>query len=91
MRRKRKARIKKLNLQGIRVDVVGNVIGHAKSARQKHGYGFVDDNVTDLVLEAASDLGISLSDSEIESAACRLLGRQRIDDAAWADYPWHLL
>jgi hypothetical protein len=50
MRRKRKARLKKVNLSGIRLEVVGNVIGYANSARHKLGYAFVDENVVDLVL-----------------------------------------
>ena len=80
MRRTRKRKERALNLPGIRLDAVGAVVGLARSAARKHGYGFDDDSVLCLALEAAGELGLSLTDSEIDSVANRLLGRQRIDE-----------
>jgi hypothetical protein len=83
MSRKRKRKMRALNLPGVRLDVVGAVVGLARSAARKHGYGFDDDSVLCLALEAAADLNLSLTDSETESVANRLLGLQRIDERAY--------
>jgi len=52
MRRKRRQRDRALMLTGASADVIGQLVGKAKTAALKHGYGFVDDSVIDAVLEA---------------------------------------
>ena len=90
MRRKRRQRDRALVLAGARVDVVGKLVGQAKTAARKHGYRFDDDSVIDAVLEAASALGIEPWDTDIESAANRLLGRKRTDELDPALHCWNL-
>jgi len=90
MKRKRRQKERALNLPGARLDVVGAVVGMARSAARKHRFDFDDDSVVDLALEAATELKLILTDSEIESVANRLLGRQRIDDRDPAYHCWHL-
>jgi len=89
-RKKRRQRDRALMLAAASADVVGRLVGQAKTAARKHGYSFDDDSVIDAVLEAAEALGIGPSDMDIESAANRLLGRRRIDDKDPAYHCWHL-
>ena len=88
MRRKRKQRERALNLPGVRLDVVGAVVGLVRSAARKHGFGFDDDSVIGLALEAATELNLSLTDFEKESVANRLLGRHRISERDPAHCCW---
>ncbi|MFL9911921.1 hypothetical protein [Paraburkholderia sp. RL17-337-BIB-A] len=90
MRRKRRQRDRALMLAGACADVVGLLVGQAKTAARKHGCSFADDSGIDAVLEAAEALGIGPSDTDIESAANRLLGRKRIDEQDPTWHCWHL-
>jgi hypothetical protein len=47
MTRKRKQKERALNLPGARLDVVGAVVGLARSSARKHRFGFDDDSVVD--------------------------------------------
>lgn len=86
MRRKRKKPLAQLRPPGIRVDEVGKVIGHAKATLRSLCH-FDDDSVIDLVLECASTLSITLSETEEEWVVFRLLGRPRIIDSDYVQ-PW---
>jgi hypothetical protein len=90
VRRKRRQRDRAIILPGAEAEMVSKLAGHARQAARKHGYSFDDENVIDAVVEAASELGIDPSDRTIESAANRLLGRERIDDRDPAWHCWHL-
>jgi hypothetical protein len=90
MSRKRKQKKRALNLPGVRVDVVGTVVGTARIAVREHSFDFDDESVIDLALEVATDLKLTLTDSELESVANRLLGYQRTDDRDPAYHCWHL-
>lgn len=87
MRRNRKKRLAQLRPPGIRVDEVGKVIGHAKGVVRSIGH-VDDDSVIDLVLECASVLSITLSDTEEEWVVFRLLGRPRIIDSGYVHRWW---
>lgn len=89
MKRKRKQRERALNLPGVRVEVVGAVVGFIRAAARKYGFGFDDDSVIELALEGATALNLDLSDCEIESVARRLPGRHRIEDREYIYHPWH--
>jgi hypothetical protein len=90
MKRKRRRKEWAPNLRGARLDVVGAVVGTARGAVRKHRFDFDDNSVVDLALEAATELTPSLTDSEIESVANRLLGRPRIDERDPDYHCWHL-
>ena len=90
MKRKRRQKERALNLPGARLDVVGAVVGMARSAARKHSFHFDDESVIDLALEVATNLKLTLTDSELESVANRLLGYQRTDDRDPAYHCWHL-
>ncbi|MGU7773705.1 hypothetical protein ACV229_26425 [Burkholderia sp. MR1-5-21] len=87
MRRKRKKRLAQLRPPGIRVDEVGRVIGHVKAVVRSIGH-VDDDSVIDLVLESASGLSITLSDTEEEWVVFRVLGRARLIDSDYAHRWW---